>query len=119
MLLAEGHETLPVGELSLATSETLHALSELGVSVSKRDESEGEIASRLALNAYETLQRMLECMGENLRGVYVRLTKAECKVVLEGERIDFPEDLAAAVSLQWEDDACYARLSLLEGGEVR
>ena len=119
MLLAEGHETLPVGELSLATSETLHALSELGVSVSKRDESEGEIASDMALNAYETMQRLFECMGENLRGVYVRLAKTECKVVLEGERMDFPEDVTSAVSLQWEDDACYVRLSLVEGGGCR
>ena len=116
MLLAEGHETLPVGELSLATSETLRALSDLGVSISKRDESEGEIASHVVLKVYEKLQRMLECMGEKLRGVYVRLTKDECRVVLEGERVDFPEDVTSYVSLQWEDDACYVRLSLQEGG---
>lgn len=129
VLLAENEGALPVAELSLAISESLHALSELGIAVTKREEGTGveagilasaggELDPHTAITVYETFERLVACLEGALKGVYVRLTGKECKLVLEGEQVALPQDLAEACQATWEDDALYATIPLVKGGEL-
>ena len=118
MLLAENRRTLSVGELGLAISESLHALEELGVVVTMREEdAEGEIEASKALEVYEALERLIGYLENTLTGIYVRLSGNVCKVVLEGGQVELPTDLTKNCSATWEENTLYVRFSLARGGD--
>ena len=135
VLLAENGKTIPLGELSLAISESLRALELLGIAVTKRDEidemmsaqsavrhtDETETATNLAPEmacaAYESFERLVSCLEGVLQGVYVRLSAKECKLVLEGKQVSLPQELMEACNCIWEDDVLYVSLPLVRGGE--
>ena len=88
-----------------------------GVEAGVLASAEGELEPQVAIAAYETFERLVACLEGALKGVYVRLTGKECKLVLEGEQVALPQDLAEACQATWEDDALYATIPLGKGGE--
>ena len=134
VLLGENGKMIPLGELSLAMSESLRALELLGIAVTKRDEIDGTMPLQSSSNrekepvttnlepetacaAYETFERLVSCLEGVLQGVYVRLSATECKLVLEGKQVSLPQELMEACNAIWEEDVLYARLPLVRGGE--
>jgi len=123
MLLAENNDKLPCGELLLAVSESLRALSECGVSVALSGGGEGELAADCIFGIYECFELIIERAGRGLTGVSAAVTEKGCKLVLEGLDESFEAELKeiqigrkyeeVACQIEREDDIYYVRLETI------